>query len=164
MGAVAHAFSGRITTAMVAAGSSVRDLGPIGSHPLLDPNYGSYWLNVEHDGVRFERIEKIRILSTWKEGLQSLRSCFHPFREPQALNCGHRSTDQGRSKRRNLGNCVAHRAWLSGIFRNGVRLHWECSWKECLDRELYGISPVFENTGILAHQWTYPHAVASQAK
>jgi hypothetical protein len=89
MGAVAHAFSGRITTAMVAAGSSVRDLGPIGSHPLLDPNYGSYWLNVEHDGVRFERIEKIRILSTWKEGLQSLRSCFHPFREAQALNCGH---------------------------------------------------------------------------
>ena len=88
MGAVAHAFSGRITTAMVAAGSSVRDLGPIGSHPLLDPNYGSYWLNIEHDGVRFERIDKISILSTWPEGLQSLRSCFHPFRNAAALNCG----------------------------------------------------------------------------
>jgi hypothetical protein len=77
---------------------------------------------------------------------------------------GHRSTDQDRSKRRDLGNCAAHRAWLSDIFRDGVRLHGECNWKECLDRELYDISPVFENAGILARQWTYPHAVASQAK
>ena len=77
---------------------------------------------------------------------------------------GNRPTDQDRSKRRDLGNCTAHRAWLSDIFRNGVRLHWECSWKECLDRELYDISPVFENAGILARQWTYPHAVASQVK
>lgn len=88
MGAIAQAFSGRITTAMIAAGSSVRDLGPIGSHPLLDPNYGSYWLRIEHDGVRFERFEKVGILATWPQGLQSLRSCFHPFREAQALNCG----------------------------------------------------------------------------
>ena len=88
MSAIAHTFSRRITRVMIAAGSSVRDLGPIGSHPLLDPNFGSYWLNVEHDGVRFERIEKIKILAAWPEGLQSLRSCFNPFREAQALNCG----------------------------------------------------------------------------
>lgn len=86
--AVAHTFSRRITTAMIAAGSSVRDLGPGGSHPLLDPNFGSCWLNIEHDGVRFERLEKVKIVSTWKEALQTLRACFDPFRDPGALNCG----------------------------------------------------------------------------
>lgn len=88
LSAIAHSFSRRLTTAMIAAGSSILDLNPIGSHPLLDPNYSSASLAIEHDGIRYLRMEKVGLISQWDAALRTLRSCFDPFRSAQAINCG----------------------------------------------------------------------------
>lgn len=88
LASIAHSFSGRITTAMIAAGSSILDLGPIGSHPLLDPNYSSADVSIRHDGIRFSRLEKVGLISGWDDAIHTLRACFDAFRPGDALNCG----------------------------------------------------------------------------
>ncbi|HUF62780.1 MAG TPA: hypothetical protein VMN36_11950 [Verrucomicrobiales bacterium] len=85
---VAHCFSKRITAAMIAASSSTNDLRPIGSHPLLDPCYSSFDVDILHDGIRFSRLAKAGIVSEWDDALQTIRSCFDPFRPAHTLNCG----------------------------------------------------------------------------
>ncbi len=85
---VAQFFSGRISAATIAASSSVKDLSPMGSHPLLDPNYSSASVEILHDGIRLSRLDKVGIISEWHEALQTLRTCFDPFRPPDSLNCG----------------------------------------------------------------------------
>jgi len=73
---------------MIASTLSVPDLGPIGSHPLLDPNYSSAAVRILHDGSRLSRLEKVGLIAEWDEALHTLRSCFNAFRPPEALNCG----------------------------------------------------------------------------
>ena len=58
-----------------------------GSHPLLDPCYGSAALSIHHDGVRYSRLDKVGILAGWDVGLQHLRVCTRP-NHPDVLNCG----------------------------------------------------------------------------
>jgi len=88
LAAVAHAFSARIGTALINSGSSISDLGPIGSHPLLDPHYSSADVSIRHEGIRFSRLEKVGIIAQWEEVLHTLRACFNAFRSNEALNCG----------------------------------------------------------------------------
>jgi hypothetical protein len=88
LSSVAHIFLDRIDVALIASGSGVEDLGPIGSHPLIDSNYSSSRLRIIHDGVRFNRLEKVRLISSYPEELKTLCSCFDAFRDPGDLNCG----------------------------------------------------------------------------
>ncbi len=88
LSSVAHLFEGHITDALIASGTCVEDLGAVGSHPLLDPNFGSSRLRIHHDGNYLGRLNKIGLLSRWPEALCVLRSCYNAFRGRTELNCG----------------------------------------------------------------------------
>jgi len=89
LAAIAHAFVPRISTVRIASSDSVLgELVPMGSHPLLDPNYSSADLQIIHDGARFSRLEKIGLIAQWDAGLQNIRACWDAFRAADALNCG----------------------------------------------------------------------------
>ncbi len=89
LAAVAHAFARRFTSVSIAATYSPQNMEPWGSHPLLDPNYGSYDLQILHDGVELSRLEKIKLVADWDVALKSLRVCnkYKKYR-PGMLNCG----------------------------------------------------------------------------
>ena len=88
LAAVAHALSRRITRFLVPSSHDVTDLEPLGSHPIIDPNYSSSSLFVRHDGLGYSRLQKMRLISDWDAGLQSLRVCADPIRPPEVVNCG----------------------------------------------------------------------------
>jgi hypothetical protein len=83
LGAVAHAFARRLTRVYVSASDSIPALSlvdqylfkPHGSHPLLDPLYGSYHLAIKHDGISKSRFDKVLEISDWDSGLQVIRVC-----------------------------------------------------------------------------------------
>jgi hypothetical protein len=85
---IAHAFSKRITKALIPSSDNISELIPWGSHPLLDYNYSSVDVSIRHDGLRYSRIEKVGLLADWNDALQILRSCYNPFRSEETLNCG----------------------------------------------------------------------------
>ena len=89
LAAVAHAFQGRVARALIASSDDVMaGLIPIGSHPLLDPNYSSADVSIVHHGTWMTRMDKVRLLSEWDDGLQHLRTCFDFFRPAVKVNCG----------------------------------------------------------------------------
>lgn len=49
---------------------------PWGTNPITDPLLGSSAFVVKHDGSGFNRIEKVRVLSSWRIGLEHLRVCW----------------------------------------------------------------------------------------
>ncbi|MGH2595266.1 MAG: hypothetical protein ACRDH7_04805 [Actinomycetota bacterium] len=85
---VAHAFSNRFRSVTIASTFNLKRLPTLyGSHPLLDPCYGSSALRVLHDGIRYTRLDKVRIVAGWDVGLQNLRVCTRR-NHPGLLNCG----------------------------------------------------------------------------
>jgi hypothetical protein len=88
MASIAHVFSPRIATAIIASSDFLFDLVPWGSHPLLDPNYSSAGLSIRHDGVGRTRPEKVAEIADWGGAIHHLRSCFDPLRPADSLNCG----------------------------------------------------------------------------
>lgn len=88
LAAVGHAFRGRISTMYIPSGNSADQLGPQGSHPLLDPHFSSSEVGIVHDGFGLSRLDKVGLVASWPEALASLRSCFAPFRDADVLNCG----------------------------------------------------------------------------
>ena len=88
LAAVAHAFSRRLTAALIPSSPPVPGLIPWGSHPLLDPNYSSWDVAIQHDGVWLHRLEKLQLLIEWDLALQRLRCCYNPLRPDEKLNCG----------------------------------------------------------------------------
>jgi hypothetical protein len=85
---VAHAFSNRFRSVSIASTFMLARLPALyGSHPLLDPCYGSSSLRIHHDGVRYTRSDKVRIVAGWDVGLQNLRVCVRR-NHPGLLNCG----------------------------------------------------------------------------
>lgn len=86
--ACAHAFSNRLTTLLIPSSHDVMDLQPLGSHPLLDPNYSSASLSILHDGVAYSRMDKIHQLGEWPECLDVLRVCADALRTDDKINCG----------------------------------------------------------------------------
>ena len=59
---------------------------PWGSTPLTDPMLGSRNFEIFHDGAGASRLEKIRLLCNWPEGMKRLRFCF--ANTPPDGNCG----------------------------------------------------------------------------
>lgn len=84
LAAVAHALSGRIDRAIIASSLCPENLEPWGSHPLLDPNWGSSRVEVAHD-LLFSRLEKVRVVAEWPPALRNLRVCLENLPDP--LNC-----------------------------------------------------------------------------
>jgi hypothetical protein len=96
LAAVAHALSNRLTCVSIAASSNMNDLmnnmQPYGSHPLLDPNYGSSNLRIRYEGVDLSRLEKTKLVAEWDVALQNIRVCNKVPKtgktQTGTLNCG----------------------------------------------------------------------------
>lgn len=86
LAAAVHAFSPRINLAWLASSYDVPHQHPCGSHPLLDPEYGSADLAIRHRDLGLSRMEKIKIVSGWDVAFQNFRVCLANV--PDKLNCG----------------------------------------------------------------------------
>jgi hypothetical protein len=86
LAATAHAFSSRIDLAWLASSYDIPHLHPCGSHPLLDPEYGSADLRIRHRDAGLSRLQKLRIVSRWAVAFQNFRVCLANV--PDQLNCG----------------------------------------------------------------------------
>lgn len=85
LSSVAHAFAPRLSKITISSDGFVSDTVPWGSHPLIDPNYSSFDLQVQH-GIFRKRLEKIKVIADWDTALQNLRVCTN---NPEGLlNCG----------------------------------------------------------------------------
>lgn len=93
LGAVAHAFSQRLTNVSISASDSIPGLSfvnchsfkPHGSHPLLDPCFGSSDLRIRHDGVTLTRLDKTKLIAGWDMALNNIRVCGPNW---PGINCG----------------------------------------------------------------------------
>jgi hypothetical protein len=80
--APAHLFAKRISLVSIASSMPISAyVVGFGSHPLLDPLYGSYGISVRHDGTEMTRLEKCRFLRDWDDGLRNLKVCNGNFNE-----------------------------------------------------------------------------------
>lgn len=86
LAAAVHAFSRRINLAWLASSYDIPHLHPCGSHPLLDPEYGSADLQIRHRDVGLSRMEKLKIAAGWEVAFQNFRVCLANV--PDKLNCG----------------------------------------------------------------------------
>jgi hypothetical protein len=86
LASVAHAFSNRLTWVSIASTYDIPNLSRWGSHPLLDPNYGSAELQIRHDNLWMSRLEKVRLVADWDVALRNLRVC--TYNPPGMPNCG----------------------------------------------------------------------------
>ena len=86
LASVAHGQS--IRSATLAASWDFRLLPPWGSHPLLDPCYGSSALEFRHFGIGFSRLEKLVSLSSWPAALENMIVCHEAPLPADELNCG----------------------------------------------------------------------------
>lgn len=85
--AVAHACSGVLRRVEIAGSYTWDSLFPYGTHPMLDPHYGSDDLDLVHADVNRTRLEKLRAIADWPAGLAALRVCWEGERKPARANC-----------------------------------------------------------------------------
>ncbi len=83
-----HLLSRRWSDLVIASSDYVGDIGPWGSHPLIDPQYSNSGLRIHHDGVRLNRLQKVGVLSEWPEALSTLNVCIRNEPSKAAINCG----------------------------------------------------------------------------
>lgn len=89
LAAIAHAFSHRLTTVSIAATYDLANLDVWGSHPLLDFNYSSSSLQIQHENIALSRLAKTKLIADWDVGLKNLRVCNKSqIYEDNRLNCG----------------------------------------------------------------------------
>jgi hypothetical protein len=88
LAAIAHAFIPRLDLVYIASTSEIENIEPWGSHPLTDPNYSSYDLQIKYDSVHLSRLEKTKLVVDWDVAFQNLRVCDNPILPPGYLNCG----------------------------------------------------------------------------
>ncbi len=88
LAAVAHTIAGRIGSVSLAASFEATSLPGWGTHPLLDPLYGSSGLEVRHEGFGRSRLEKIEAIADWEVAQRHLIVCFEGPLPDGALNCG----------------------------------------------------------------------------
>jgi hypothetical protein len=89
LAAVGHALANRLWGVSIAASQDLARLEPWGTHPLLDPLFGSNDMEVRHEGLSFSRVERTRLVAGWKPALRCLRVCNKYRRYSRsALNCG----------------------------------------------------------------------------
>jgi len=86
LAASVHAFSPRINLAWLASSYDIPHLHPCGSHPLLDPEYSSFDLEIRHRDVGLSRMQKLTIVAGWDVAFNHFRVCLANV--PDRLNCG----------------------------------------------------------------------------
>ncbi len=89
LASAAHALAGRVGSVAISGGPHLPVLRPHGSHPLIEPNYGSRDLRVSSEGLDLSRLDKTRLLADWDDALCALRVCnqFRRYSE-HGVNCG----------------------------------------------------------------------------
>ena len=89
LAAIAHAFSDRVDDVSIAANCDAVQLGPWGTHPIIDPNFSNRRISVRHDGVSLSRLEKVRLIAEWEVALRNIRVCNQASRySEEMVNCG----------------------------------------------------------------------------
>jgi len=89
LGAMAQLFSGRLIAVALAASDDARSgLGPWGSHPLLDPLFGTSALRFVHDGIGASRAGKARRTGPTELARRHLFVCDNPNPGDPLPNCG----------------------------------------------------------------------------
>lgn len=86
LAAAAHIFSNRVTRVSIGSTFDIASLEPWGSHPVIDLNFSSSYLQIHHDGVERSRLDKVKLISDWPVALNNMKVCFH--NSPKQLNCG----------------------------------------------------------------------------
>ncbi len=87
--AAAHAFARRLTQVHFASGGYPGKHPPHGSHPMLDPLFSSEAASVVHGEPSRTRLEKVRTIASWPEGMSVLEVCLHhDAPRPGVVNCG----------------------------------------------------------------------------
>jgi uncharacterized SAM-binding protein YcdF (DUF218 family) len=87
LASVAHVLAPRFGRVYVPATLTAGRLRPLGSHPDLDHLWSSEEVELVHDGVEAERLEKVRLLAGSEAARRSLRVCW--TNDGGAYNCGH---------------------------------------------------------------------------
>jgi hypothetical protein len=92
LASVGHLFARVISSISISSSNDLANLRPWASQPLIDPNYSSADLRVLHDGVRYSRLAKTKLVADWEIGLRNLRVCTYVDRVIKEntgyLNCG----------------------------------------------------------------------------
>jgi hypothetical protein len=83
---MAHLFDRTFSTSYTAASMDATAPFPVGSHPMLDPYYGSSSLRIEHHGTYMSRFERTRLIAGWQAALDYLNVCQNDCRGEG--NCG----------------------------------------------------------------------------
>jgi hypothetical protein len=86
LAAVAHAFDSRLNLVYIASSYDIPNLGPCGSHPLLDPEYSSFDLTIKHRDLALSRLDKLRLVADWDVAFNNFRVCLANVED--RLNCG----------------------------------------------------------------------------
>lgn len=87
LASVAHLLAPWFGTVYVPATLTAGRLRPLGSHPDLDPLWSSDEVELVHDGVEAERLDKVRLVAGSEAARRSLRVCWQ--NDGGAYNCGH---------------------------------------------------------------------------
>jgi len=82
-----HLLRRRWTRVAIATGRSAGEEVVRGTHPMLDPLYGSGAVDVHHDPSPFSRFERLAALSATPGGVEDLVVCL-AYPDPPDLNCG----------------------------------------------------------------------------
>lgn len=86
---IAHALTNRINRVTIASTNPLWKLRPWGSHPLIDCNLASSSLYVHHDGMRMNRLDKIRVVADWPASYGNVSVCVGPWADRiERTNCG----------------------------------------------------------------------------
>jgi diphthamide synthase (EF-2-diphthine--ammonia ligase) len=85
LGTFALFLQGQLQRVLVPLSYSYHDLAPCGSHPLLDPLWGTESLEIVHDGCEATRTEKVALIATSDVALRHLRVCNSQHTK---YNCG----------------------------------------------------------------------------
>lgn len=85
MASIAHLLSAEYSKIFISATSHYADLYPYGSHPLLDPLWGTEALEIVHDGCEANRVQKARYVANDEIVRKALRVCWE--NRNGAYNC-----------------------------------------------------------------------------
>ncbi|MGH9050376.1 MAG: hypothetical protein ACRDY4_11650 [Acidimicrobiia bacterium] len=83
---IAHLLAPQFGRFYVPASESYATLRPLGSHPLVDPLWASERIELVHDGLEANRLDKLRAVADEPAAHTGLRVCVRP--EGDAYNCG----------------------------------------------------------------------------
>lgn len=86
LAAVALLLAPRFSRIYLPASVSNDQLIPMGSHPELDHHWGNGQMELVHDGVEYNRFEKIQAIADWPLVAEHLRVCHGEVES--GLNCG----------------------------------------------------------------------------